>query len=58
MDVVAESVIEVYAQRDRIGGLQFTYEPEELRFFLARFEPLAAAPIGAASGDSASGPVL
>jgi tyrosine phenol-lyase len=42
MDVVAESVAEVYAQRERIGGLQFTYEPEELRFFLARFAPMAA----------------
>jgi tyrosine phenol-lyase len=43
MDVVAESVIEVHAQRERIGGLQFIYEPEELRFFLARFEPAAVA---------------
>jgi tryptophanase len=43
MDVVAESVIEVHAQRERIGGLQFTYEPEELRFFLARFAPAAVA---------------
>ncbi len=40
MDVVAESVIEVYEQRDTIGGLRFTYEPEELRFFQARFEPV------------------
>jgi tyrosine phenol-lyase len=43
MDVVAESVTEVYAQRERIGGLQFTYEPEELRFFLARFAPVPVA---------------
>jgi tyrosine phenol-lyase len=42
MDVVAESVTEVYARRESIGGLEFTYEPEELRFFLARFSPLAA----------------
>jgi tyrosine phenol-lyase len=40
MDVVAESVTEVYAQREQIVGLQFTYEPDELRFFLARFAPL------------------
>jgi tyrosine phenol-lyase len=42
MDVVAESVVAVHDQRDRIGGLRFTYEPEELRFFQARFEPLTA----------------
>ena len=43
MDVVAESVVEVHSQRESIGGLQFTYEPEELRFFLARFAPVAVA---------------
>jgi len=42
MDVVAESVAEVYAQREQIAGLQFTYEPDDLRFFLARFAPVAA----------------
>jgi tyrosine phenol-lyase len=42
MDVVAESVAEVYQQRESIGGLEFIYEPEELRFFLARFAPVAA----------------
>jgi tyrosine phenol-lyase len=41
MDVVAESVVEVYSRRERMGGLRFTYEPEELRFFLARFAPVA-----------------
>ncbi len=40
MDVVMESVVEVYERRDMIGGLRFTYEPEELRFFQARFEPI------------------
>ena len=38
MDVVAESVGAVYEARDDIRGLRFTYEPEELRFFQARFE--------------------
>ena len=40
MDVVAESVIDVYEHRDRVHGLRFTYEPELLRFFQARFEPV------------------
>ncbi len=40
MDVVAESVIEVYERREKVGGLRFTYEPKELRFFQARFEPV------------------
>ena len=41
MDVVAESVADVYARRDAIKGLKMVYEPEYLRFFQARFEPLA-----------------
>jgi len=40
MDVVAESVIEVYSYRDKLKGLNMIYEPEQLRFFTARFEPL------------------
>ncbi|MGA9112659.1 MAG: tryptophanase [Candidatus Dormiibacterota bacterium] len=39
MDVVAEAVEAVYEQREQIGGLVFTYEPAELRFFQARFAP-------------------
>jgi len=38
MDVVAESVIEVAACAGQVRGLQFSYEPEQLRFFLGRFE--------------------
>ncbi len=40
MDVVAESVAEVYENRERIKGLKMVYEPKYLRFFQARFEPL------------------
>ncbi len=40
MDVVAEAVCDVYARRDEIRGLKMVYEPEYLRFFQARFEPL------------------
>ncbi len=39
MDVVAESVMEIWDSRESIGGLEFTYEPEYLRFFQARFRP-------------------
>jgi tyrosine phenol-lyase len=37
MDVTAEAVREVMQRRDEIKGLRFTYEPEMLRFFQARF---------------------
>jgi tyrosine phenol-lyase len=43
MDVTAESVIELHARRNDIGGLRFTYEPARLRFFQARFEPVQSA---------------
>ena len=41
MDVVAESVCNVYRRRDRIRGLKMVYEPRYLRFFQARFEKLS-----------------
>lgn len=40
LDVAAESVIEVYKNRDKLKGLKMTFEAQELRFFTARFEPL------------------
>ena len=40
MDVVAESIYEVFQQREKIKGLRMVYEPQYLRFFQARFEPL------------------
>ena len=40
MDVTAESVIDVYGNRHEVSGLRFTYEPESLRFFQARFEEI------------------
>lgn len=39
MDVVAESVVDVYENRKKIKGLKMVYEPKYLRFFQARFEP-------------------
>jgi tyrosine phenol-lyase len=38
MDVVAESVLRVFEQRQRARGLKMVYEPKYLRFFQARFE--------------------
>ena len=40
MDVVAESVESIYAERDRIRGLKMVYEPKYLRFFQAKFEEI------------------
>ncbi|MDH3606561.1 MAG: tryptophanase [Acidimicrobiia bacterium] len=42
MDVTIESVARVFERREDVRGLQFTYEPEDLRFFQARFEELPA----------------
>ncbi len=39
LDVVADAVIELYKNREKIKGLTMTYEPNQLRFFQARFEP-------------------
>jgi tyrosine phenol-lyase len=41
MDVVAEAVKAVYDAREQMRGLKMAYEPKYLRFFQARFEPLA-----------------
>ncbi|MEW5825711.1 MAG: tyrosine phenol-lyase [Candidatus Bipolaricaulota bacterium] len=41
MDVVAESCVALFEERESIQGLKMVYEPESLRFFQARFEPAA-----------------
>ena len=41
---VAAVVAYVHTQRERVPGLRMTYAPEHLRFFQARFEPLALVP--------------
>jgi tyrosine phenol-lyase len=46
MDVVAESCMELWETRHGIQGLKMVYEPESLRFFQARFEPLVPALVG------------
>ena len=40
MDVTAEGVMSLWERRESIKGLKFVYEPEMLRFFQARFEPV------------------
>jgi tryptophanase len=36
---VADRLAWLYRNRDLVGGLKFSYEPEVLRFFLGRLEP-------------------
>ncbi len=40
MDVTAEGIKAVFDNRQRARGLRMVFEPEYLRFFQARFEPL------------------
>ncbi len=44
LDWVADTVVRVLERRDELSGLEMTYEPEFLRFFQARFTPLAPLP--------------
>jgi tyrosine phenol-lyase len=39
-DLVVGALFELYKKRDAIKGLKMVHEPEYLRFFQARFEPL------------------
>jgi tyrosine phenol-lyase len=52
---VADVVTAVYEQRESVPGLRMTYEPEHLRFFQARFEPLGAFLAPAARRNTVSG---
>jgi tyrosine phenol-lyase len=40
MDLVANSIIDLYKRRDQIKGLEFVYEPKNLRFFQGKFKPV------------------
>ncbi len=40
IDYVVECVVEVYGQRDRLGGYKIIYEAPMMRHFTARFQPL------------------
>jgi len=40
LDYVADTIIQIAGRRDEVGGYRFTYAPELLRHFTARFEPV------------------
>jgi tyrosine phenol-lyase len=50
MRYVAESVIDMFRQRERLGGLRITWEAPTLRHFTARLEQIKDAPVAAPSG--------
>ena len=39
MDIVADSVIALHKEKEKILPLKWVYEPKQLRFFTGRFEP-------------------
>ncbi len=41
MDYTAEGIVNLYQKRDSVKGLKFVFEPKQLRFFQARFEPVS-----------------
>jgi tryptophanase len=43
IDYVVEVILEVFARREKIGGLKLSYEAPFLRHFTARLEPVACA---------------
>ena len=40
MDYAAEGIINLYQEREQMRGLRFVFEPKQLRFFQARFDPI------------------
>jgi len=40
MDLVVDSVVELYKNNKKIRGLKWVYEPKQLRFFTGRFEQI------------------
>ena len=50
LDYAAEVVADLYRHAGAIPGLRMVYEPEQLRFFQARFEPLAPFSVGGVDG--------
>ncbi len=42
VDYLAEAILEIFAERDRIPGVRITWQPPFLRHFSAHFEPVKA----------------
>jgi len=40
LNYAAEGILKLFHQADKIKGLKFAFEPKQLRFFQARFEPV------------------
>ncbi len=40
LDYVAETIIKIAGRKDQVNGVRFTYAPELLRHFTAKFEPI------------------
>ncbi len=40
VDYVVEAIINVFQKRDQLGGLKITYQPDYLRHFTAKFQPV------------------
>ncbi len=55
LGLAARACAELYRDREAICGMRFTYEPETLRFFNGRFEPVAESPYFT-TASSAAGP--
>ena len=58
LDYVADVVAGVCCRAAEIPGLAFTYEPDQLRFFLGRFEPTAPFPDLTGVEDAGTAPAL
>ncbi len=56
LSYVAEVVADLHKHAQGIPGLQMTYSPEQLRFFQARFEPLAPFRVGGVESAGAEVP--
>jgi tyrosine phenol-lyase len=39
MDLVADAVIALHGEKEKVLPVKWVYEPKQLRFFTGRFEP-------------------
>mgnify|MGYP006270810129 CR=1 FL=1 len=55
MDVTAESIVDLFAEPERVVGLRFESEPAQLRFFQARFRPVEGDAVLRRAGEVGAG---